>query len=63
MARLAEHNRGTNRWTKLHRPFELMHSETFTDPAAARRRELFLKSGVGRQQLDAMVGKGSVKGE
>ena len=53
--RLKEHNAGLNMWTSHNGPFKLSYSETFTDKAEARRREMFFKSGVGRQQLTQIV--------
>lgn len=53
--RLRKHHAGSNRWTTLNKPFELVYSESFTDKTDAKKRELFLKSGVGRQQLTAIL--------
>ena len=53
--RLREHNRSPTGWSKRNGPFDLIHMEPFTDKTEARRRELFLKSGVGRQHLDAVL--------
>jgi putative endonuclease len=53
-AKLAEHNGGATRWTRQNRPFVLLHIEEFGDSTAARKRELFLRSGKGRQLLDKM---------
>jgi putative endonuclease len=56
--RLAEHNSGnsgTNKWTKVNRPFELIHVEDFSSRTEARKRELFLKSGQGRKWLDENI--------
>ena len=55
LERLKEHNAGSNQWTKHNRPFELIYTETFTEETEARKREKFLKSGVGRQQLDGIL--------
>jgi len=50
--RLHEHNAGKNRFTKGGIPWTLMHTEAFPDLPSARKREAFLKSGVGRAWLD-----------
>ena len=50
--KLAEHNGGATRWTRRNRPFILLHHEEYNDAKLARQRELFLKSGKGRQWLD-----------
>ena len=39
------------------RPFALLHQEEYDDAKLARQRELFLKSGRGRQWLDGTLGK------
>lgn len=53
--RLAEHNSGTNTFTRHNRPWRLIHEETFTTKIEALRREKFLKSGQGRKWLDENV--------
>ncbi len=52
--KLAEHNMGSTRWARQNRPFILLHTEEFENSTEARKRELFLKSGKGRQLLDEM---------
>lgn len=49
--RLSEHARGKVRSTKDRRPLRLIHYEYFIDKADAKAREVFLKSGFGRDQL------------
>ena len=49
--RVREHNRGYNRSTKGKGPFELVHYEEFETRPRARRREIYLKSGIGRETL------------
>jgi len=53
--RLREHNLGSNKWTRLNKPFVLIHKEPFDDKTDAIRREKFLKSGQGRNWLDNNV--------
>jgi len=50
--RLSQHNDGYNKNTRAYRPFKLVLSEKYKDYKDARKREIFLKSGVGRKFLD-----------
>ncbi|MBF0490598.1 MAG: GIY-YIG nuclease family protein [Candidatus Omnitrophica bacterium] len=50
--RLKQHHQGSNRWTSQNGPFELVYSEEFLTFSDARKRERFLKSGIGRKFLD-----------
>ncbi|MDL1894413.1 GIY-YIG nuclease family protein [Sphingobacteriales bacterium CHB3] len=50
--RLREHNRGNSPYTKSGIPWKSILTEEFSDSSSARRREMFLKSGVGRKWLD-----------
>jgi len=52
--KLAEHTSGATQWTRQNGPFVLLHTEEFGNSTEARKRELFLKSGKGRQLLDEM---------
>lgn len=54
--RLKQHNYGSNKWTKHNGPFALLHIEKCVNFTEARKRENFLKSGVGRQELDKLLG-------
>lgn len=45
--RVREHNSGKARFTKGHRPFTLLYSETFATKAEASKRERFFKSISG----------------
>ncbi len=49
--RLSEHAQGLVRSTKDRRPLKLIHYEYFIDEHDAKAREIFLKSGFGRNQL------------
>jgi len=53
--RLRQHNRGQNRWAAQNGPFELLRVEEHVTKAEAVRRERFLKTGVGRQELDLLL--------
>jgi len=55
--RLNEHNSGLSRYTKFTRPFRLLYSEMFTTRSRAVRRELYLKSGKGREELEKILEK------
>ena len=55
-ARVKEHNYGSNAWTKQHRPFTLLGFELFEQRNEAGKRERFLKSGHGRQELTQRYG-------
>ena len=50
--RLRKHNYGSNKFTKGNKPFELIYQESYINKTEARKRENFLKSGVGRKYLD-----------
>ena len=50
-SRIKEHNYGHVRSTKGRRPLILIYSEDFESYTDARKRENFLKSGVGRDWL------------
>lgn len=49
--RLQQHARGEVKSTKNRRPLKLIHYEYFIDKKDALSREIFLKSGFGRDQL------------
>ena len=49
--RLRAHDAGKVRTTKNRRPVKLIYTEEFDDYSEARKRELYLKSGAGREWL------------
>jgi putative endonuclease len=49
--RIREHNAGHCVSTRAKRPWRLVYRERCCDHAGAREREVFLKSGVGRDWL------------
>ena len=53
--RLQKHNYGSNQFTKRNGPFELIYEESYDNKTEARKRENFLKSGVGRKFLDEVL--------
>ncbi len=55
--RLLEHNSGLSKYTSISKPFELIFSEVFTTRLEAVQRELFLKSGKGREWLKNLLNR------
>ena len=55
--RLGQHNLGMTKSTKNRGPWELIHSETFDSRTGAVRRERFLKSGQGREELKSICNR------
>jgi len=53
--RLQDHNTGSSTWTRQNGPFELIHSEQFSDKKSALKREKYFKTGAGRKFLDKVV--------
>lgn len=49
--RLKEHSSGNVDSTRFRRPLKLIHYEYFINEDDAKAREVFLKSGFGRNQL------------
>ncbi len=49
--RLKEHNAGKNRFSKGHRPWKIIYTETFPDWQTARVREKYFKSAAGKAWL------------
>jgi putative endonuclease len=54
-SRLLDHNHGKTPFTSKGIPWILLHSESYPSLSEARKRELFLKSGVGRKWLDQNI--------
>ena len=55
--RLKHHNLGLNRWSRRGIPWELVYSEDYKTKKEALRRERFLKTGKGREELSARIAK------
>lgn len=53
--RLNEHNNGKNKTTKPYKTFELIFSELVNSREDARKREIFLKSGIGKEFLKSLL--------
>ena len=49
--RLSRHARGEVKSTQFRRPIKLIHYEYFINEEDAKAREVFLKSGFGRDQI------------
>ena len=52
--RFHEHNSGQNRTTKPYLPFKKLLLETYPTRISARKREKFLKSGIGKEHLKSL---------
>ena len=50
-SRILEHNRGKTTSTKNGIPWKIIYYEAFENEKDARREELFLKSGKGRERI------------
>ena len=44
-----------NQSTKAYKPFKLIYEEKCEDRIAARKREIYLKSGVGKEFLRSLI--------
>ena len=53
--RFEEHQSGKNKTTKPYRPFQLLLMEQFNTRIEARKREKYLKSGVGKEFLKKLI--------
>ena len=53
--RLADHNKGCSRYTKIHRPYQIVYFEESPNRIEARKREKYLKTGFGRQFIDNFI--------
>ncbi|HEY9005886.1 MAG TPA: GIY-YIG nuclease family protein [Ohtaekwangia sp.] len=53
--RISDHNRGYNKTTKPYHPFRTLLTEQFNSRMEARIREKYLKSGVGKEFLKALL--------
>ena len=58
--RLNEHNSGDSKFTKGRRPYKLIYTEVLNDRLEARKREKYLKTGVGREFLKKLFPCSSV---
>ena len=49
--RISQHNKGYNRTTKPYIPYKILLIEEYDDRQLARKREKYLKSGIGKEYL------------
>ena len=59
LERFIIHNRGGVRSTKAYRPWTILYQEYFSNYTEARKRELFLKTGIGRNWIKENILKGN----
>jgi putative endonuclease len=55
--RILEHNMGKVLSTKASRPWEIIYYEAFVSKRNARREEIFLKTGKGRERIKWLLKK------
>jgi putative endonuclease len=53
--RLEEHNNGYNKTTKPYIPFQMIYFELQPTRIEARKREKYLKSGIGKEFLKRLI--------
>ncbi len=53
--RIKEHNAGKSKFTKGLKPWKFLYKEGQPDWASARKRENYLKSGIGKEFLKSLV--------
>ncbi len=53
--RLADHNRGKEKFTKTGIPWQLVYSETFEQLKDSRRRELEIKKKKSRKYIENLI--------
>jgi len=53
--RFKEHNNGYNKTTRTYKPFILIYSEVFKTRKKAREKEIYLKSGIGKEFLKSLI--------
>ncbi len=53
--RLEDHNAGRVQSSRPHRPYNVLHIESFVTLSEARQREKFYKSTTGRRRLREMI--------
>ena len=51
LRRIEQHNKGYNRTTKPYIPFKIILLEKYKNRKEARKREIYLKSGTGKEYL------------
>ena len=56
-ARLNQHNGGVSKATRHGIPWVVVHTESHPTRSAAMRRERFLKTGTGREEVRRLVAR------
>lgn len=56
--RFNQHNEGREKTTRPYAPFCLIYKEALPNRIIARRREKYLKSGIGKEFLKSLINKG-----
>lgn len=49
--RFKQHNKGKERTTRFYAPFEIIYTEELNNRIEAKKREKYLKSGIGKEFL------------
>lgn len=57
--RLSEHKKGKTKSTRQMKNFKVIYTELYKDKLTARKRELYLKSAVGRRYLKKKLHMGA----
>ena len=57
--RVGEHNRGHTKSTKAFGPWELFFYEEYETREEARKREIYLKSGIGKEKIKELWSRSS----
>lgn len=53
--RIQRHNSGRNKTTSPYRPFKIIYSKYFNTRINARKHEIYLKSGSGKEFLKKLI--------
>ena len=61
--RLKKHNERKVRSTKAYAPYKLLYVEEYNDRKDARKREIFLKTGQGRDSIKNILSEKDIKEE
>ena len=54
---LQEHNYGMTKSTKPHRPWSILYKEKIGSRIDTRKKEKYLKSGIGKEFLKSLLNK------
>ncbi|MBI2100624.1 MAG: GIY-YIG nuclease family protein [Candidatus Vogelbacteria bacterium] len=55
--RIREHRRGQSFYTRRFRDFVVLYQEEYPDYRSARKREKYLKSGIGKEFLRSLISR------